>query len=150
MAGFRLLKGLAPIEEAMAGMSFIDVVMPGKPSCGGNPAAASGKVSELGGPKNRHEQKQRGRPSHGDRKPGSRHRHDEGDGCPGQGGKRRHSGVRRFRTGGPHGIHLRDGTRPVPPASSLQIGGRTLQRSGRSASDRTGRRIEHFIAERGM
>ena len=80
MTGFRLLKRLAPIEEAMAVMSFIDVVMPGKPSCGGNPAAASGKASELGGPKNRHERKQRGRPSHGDRKPGSRHRHDEGDG----------------------------------------------------------------------
>lgn len=29
MTGFRLLKGLAPIEEAMAVMSFIDVVMPG-------------------------------------------------------------------------------------------------------------------------
>ena len=75
MTGFRLLKRLAPIEEAMAVMSFIDAQ--------NSPPMTSDTDKPLFD-----------WPSHGDRKPGSRHRHDEGDGCPGQSGKRRLSGVR--------------------------------------------------------
>ena len=68
MTGFRILKGLAPITEAMAVVSSIGVVL--LPSCGGDPAANPGKTAELDRRQDRDEWKQCGRTSHGDRQPG--------------------------------------------------------------------------------
>lgn len=107
MTGFSLLPDLAPLEDAMAVVSSIGIVLLGSPSDGGAFTAGAQKAALFYWKKNRHERQQCRRPSDGHCQPCSGDHNDGKNGRARKDCKRSFPRLRRIDHRRTYGIYVR-------------------------------------------